>query len=377
MLNPISKITVGKHLDTGYGHCTDTQCRNHGNGPVHGAWQHHHDAVARMDAEFLQDPCQTRRCIGNVTVSVSLRLASRVRAYERRSVRCRRLPIDNINGKIKVRWQIPAKVPVEVCVALQSLFLCGHRVPPPPRTGLHEDVASVAKIGREAATKGSLHGVKKHFEQVLNAVLAGAAVFTQPQPTEDATLSIQARRSGPKRAPQHGLRRANSLQLEVFYQQQPTTMSAPNTVNTELTVRPVVPADVNALLELRTSVRENHMSEARLAQIGITRASLARMLGDGNLVGWCAEQASVFAGFVLIRPDARQVFALFVAQSHAGLGVGSRLLELAVTHLRTQEASPIRLTTGPGTVAHGFYLRRGWREVGFAPDCDDVILEYD
>lgn len=146
---------------------------------------------------------------------------------------------------------------------------------------------------------------------------------------------------------------------------------------TPVVVRLALPGDLPAVFRIRVSVQENHLSMAQLTARGITPAWIARLMAEGALRTWCAECHGEVVGFSMVNVDAREVFALFVAPQHEGRGVGSRLLEVSVAELLRASARPLRLTTGSGTRAHSFYLRRGWQQVGVDPRNDDVLLELD
>lgn len=140
-------------------------------------------------------------------------------------------------------------------------------------------------------------------------------------------------------------------------------------------VRAALPGDVPAVFRIRVSVRQNHLSMAELAARGITEQWVARLMVDGALRTWCAECDGRVVGFSMVKIHAREVFALFVAPGFEGRGIGSRLLREAVGYLAGSGARTVRLSTGPGTRAHSFYLRRGWQEVGLDEHNEDVLLE--
>jgi GNAT superfamily N-acetyltransferase len=138
-------------------------------------------------------------------------------------------------------------------------------------------------------------------------------------------------------------------------------------------LRPAKAADVPDLFRVRTSVHENHQSEEELAGLGVTRESLASMLGSGAARGWCAEEDGGVVGFSMARRSERDVFALFVLPEFEGRGIGSALLEAAVAWLRQEGDQPIRLSTGRGTRAFSLYIARGWREVGSLENGDPIL----
>ncbi|KQT94851.1 hypothetical protein ASG49_02610 [Marmoricola sp. Leaf446] len=93
---------------------------------------------------------------------------------------------------------------------------------------------------------------------------------------------------------------------------------------------------------------------------------------DGAVLGHVAvtapgdELAARFAATLPgVRPDElAAVSVLFVALASRGLGLGGRLLDTAVAHVRAAGRVPVLdvVPTHAGAVA--LYRRRGWREVG-------------
>lgn len=82
-------------------------------------------------------------------------------------------------------------------------------------------------------------------------------------------------------------------------------------------IRHALPADIPAVFEVRTGVRENHMSMAELAEIGVTPDTLSGMLeGDGR--GWVAEEEGRVLAFAMADAADATVFALFVRDGCEG-----------------------------------------------------------
>ena len=135
-------------------------------------------------------------------------------------------------------------------------------------------------------------------------------------------------------------------------------------------------ADIPALFAVRTSVHENHLDLAQLAQRGVTPASVATMLEDGDSRIWVAEERGNVVGFAMADARTGTVFALFVHPDAAGRGHGRVLLEAAEKWLFAAGWETIWLQTGsdPEFGAHGFYRAAGWHLVGPA-DHDDVRYE--
>lgn len=138
-------------------------------------------------------------------------------------------------------------------------------------------------------------------------------------------------------------------------------------------VRRALPADVATLFAIRTSVRENPMTHEELAALGVTERSVARMLATGTGPGWVAETAGHALGFSMAKVAERELFALFVLPDAERRGVGNALHHEAISFLFELAHAPVFLSTGYGTRAHRFYLRRGWIEV--SSEGDDVFMQ--
>ena len=127
------------------------------------------------------------------------------------------------------------------------------------------------------------------------------------------------------------------------------------------TIRQATARDLPGITQVRTSVRENHLSVEQLAARGITEASVAAsFLADSK--GWVAEHEGAIVAFSIADRATGSIFALFVLPDHAGAGLGRSLLTLAVAWLRENGIGTIWLTTGRGTSAADFYRHMGWTE---------------
>ncbi len=135
------------------------------------------------------------------------------------------------------------------------------------------------------------------------------------------------------------------------------------------TLRRAVAADVPAMFEIRTSVRENHLSLEQLAELGITPDTLPAML-DGNGRGWVALEEGRAVAFAMADAQAQTVFAMFVRPGHEGLGLGRRLMAEAEAWLFEQGCDAIELLTDarPDVRANGFYRHLGWADGGIQSD---------
>ena len=129
-------------------------------------------------------------------------------------------------------------------------------------------------------------------------------------------------------------------------------------------IRPGRASDMADITHVRTSVVENHLSVAQMAELGITPESIIAEMESGDLGCWVAEDVGRVIAFSMADRRDASIFALFVLPDHEGRGHGTRLLDACERWLRAQGHRSASLTTGRGTKAHDFYLRRGWQVTG-------------
>ncbi|HEX2223261.1 MAG TPA: GNAT family N-acetyltransferase [Thermoanaerobaculia bacterium] len=132
-----------------------------------------------------------------------------------------------------------------------------------------------------------------------------------------------------------------------------------------MTIRPATFDDVEALFEVRTSVKENHQSRAELATIGVTPESIAGMLASSSRA-WLAEEDGLPVAFAMADAGQATVFAMFVRPAYEGRGLGRALMREAENWLFSEGCPEIWLLTGsePSLRAHGFYAHLGWHRAG-------------
>ena len=126
-----------------------------------------------------------------------------------------------------------------------------------------------------------------------------------------------------------------------------------------MAIRVAATDDIVRMHEIRTAVRENRLSSPDRIQPEDYAALLS-----GNGRGWVYEEDGVLVGFGIADGLRRNIWALFVAPAFEGQGIGRALLETMTSWLLAQNATPVWLTTAPGTRAERFYRAAGWREAG-------------
>ncbi|WFW14832.1 GNAT family N-acetyltransferase [Citrobacter freundii] len=83
--------------------------------------------------------------------------------------------------------------------------------------------------------------------------------------------------------------------------------------------------DIEGIFEVRTSVKENHLSREEMEQMGITESVVTDMI-EKNHCAWVAVDDGKVIGFSMILPDEGCLFAVFVLPEYEGRGVGRSLV---------------------------------------------------
>jgi len=125
-----------------------------------------------------------------------------------------------------------------------------------------------------------------------------------------------------------------------------------------LTIRDARVTDIPAIFEVRTSVHENHLSVAQMAEMGITAETIREVLQQEPCI-WVAECEDRILGFSMADLSEACVFAAFVRPEHEGKGIGRQLMDRAEAYLFAHHPS-IWLETHRSSRAAGFYQRLGW-----------------
>ncbi len=132
-----------------------------------------------------------------------------------------------------------------------------------------------------------------------------------------------------------------------------------------INIRLVQKEDIETLFEIRTSVKENYQSRQEIAQLGITPASVAKML-QKDCCAWIAEIKSQPVGLSIANLTEKTILGMFVLPEFENQGIGRALMEITEDWFKKQGIKEIWLLTGNNTTfrAYGFYLHLGWTPVG-------------
>lgn len=119
--------------------------------------------------------------------------------------------------------------------------------------------------------------------------------------------------------------------------------------------------DIDAIYHVRTTVKENHLSEEELIAFGITREAARQAIINNTFPIWCAFIENQLVGFSSAKEEDYELESLFVLPEFEGRGIGSALYEAAIRWLFDKNPhQPLSLNTEKTTRAFLFYQRRGW-----------------
>jgi GNAT superfamily N-acetyltransferase len=131
-------------------------------------------------------------------------------------------------------------------------------------------------------------------------------------------------------------------------------------------LRLAVPGDTDALFDVRAATRDNAIPRERLAALGITPATLAAAMAQGDYRAWVIEADHRVVAFCGADRSQGEIAVLAVRSGFEGRGFGAQLLDAAVAWLHATGCERVWLFAGadPALRSHGFYRARGWAPSG-------------
>ncbi len=131
-------------------------------------------------------------------------------------------------------------------------------------------------------------------------------------------------------------------------------------------IRDAAERDIPEIFEVRTSVRENHLSTEQMAEIGITHQTILEAIHKEPCI-WVALKDNQIVGFSMVDAAEACLFAAFVRPEHEGQGIGRLLVERAEARL-FETSQSIWLHTDGSSRAAGFYEKLGWKRTSLWQD---------
>jgi GNAT superfamily N-acetyltransferase len=144
-----------------------------------------------------------------------------------------------------------------------------------------------------------------------------------------------------------------------------------------LSLSPALSSDAAECVALRGRTRENAVSESRLRELGITASSWGADIASGVLPGFVCRAEGRLVGYCFGNARTGEVVVLALLPEYEGQGLGRRLLELVVQHLRAIGHNRLFLgcSSDPSVRSFGFYRHLGWRATGETDALGDQVLE--
>lgn len=145
-----------------------------------------------------------------------------------------------------------------------------------------------------------------------------------------------------------------------------------------LSYRPALDSDIPACVDLRGRTRQNAISAARLAEMGITVASWAADVRSGVLPGHVCLDGDRIAGYCFGDKASGEVVVLALLPDYESRGIGRHLLDLVVQQLHGFGHRRLFLgcAADPAARSHGFYRHLGWVSTGRFDRAGDEVLEF-
>lgn len=136
--------------------------------------------------------------------------------------------------------------------------------------------------------------------------------------------------------------------------------------------------DIPAMFHLRAHTADNPISQARLAELGITPDSLLLQMQTLSYRAWVWEEQDRIQAFCAAEASQGEVLVLAVLAGHEGRGLGRALLQEALRFLQSSCSHQPWLMAGQDSKlrSHGFYRRLGWQPSGRVDGHGDEELVY-
>ncbi|MDN3923128.1 GNAT family N-acetyltransferase [Roseateles violae] len=147
---------------------------------------------------------------------------------------------------------------------------------------------------------------------------------------------------------------------------------------TAIVIRPALPADAPACIDLRGRTRQNAVPAERLAALGITAQSWSAQIASGRLPGHVALLAGEMVGYCFGDADSGEIVVLALLPDYEARGLGRTLLQKVIDELRAAHGHGrlfLGCSSDPASRSHDFYRHLGWRPTGEIDKYGDELLE--
>jgi len=141
--------------------------------------------------------------------------------------------------------------------------------------------------------------------------------------------------------------------------------------------RPAVASDIAECVRLRAMTRENAISAARLASLGITVESWAADVAAAHVVGHVCTDGRRIVGYCYGDSRTGEILVLALLPDYERCGIGRALLSCVTKELWSMGFKRLFLgcSRNPTHRSYGFYRHLGWRPTGTMDTHGDEVLE--
>ncbi len=138
--------------------------------------------------------------------------------------------------------------------------------------------------------------------------------------------------------------------------------------------REIEKSDIQYILTIRVSTKENHFSMEDLADVGITPQSVSDWL-DGSIKGWICEISDKPAGFAMGDSATGEVLVIAIYPEFEKQGIGKKLMIQLQNWLFKSGHNELWLWSNPSSKvrAHGFYRKLGWQSTGEIKGNNEIL----
>jgi len=140
-------------------------------------------------------------------------------------------------------------------------------------------------------------------------------------------------------------------------------------------IRELEKSDINDILNIRVSTKENHFSMEDLAEVGVTAEAIAEWLDD-SVKGWICEIFDKPVAFALADGKTAEVLVVACYPEYEKKGIGKKLMLKLHDWLWSNNHDEIWLWSDPdpNIRAYGFYRKLGYQPTGKIKDNDEMLI---
>ena len=139
-------------------------------------------------------------------------------------------------------------------------------------------------------------------------------------------------------------------------------------------IRKLEKTDIEDILDIRVSTKENHFSMEDLTKVGVTSEAIAEWL-DGSVKGWVCEVSERPVAFAMADGKTAEVLVVACYPEFEKKGIGKKLMLKLHEWLWSVNHDEIWLWSDPDPSirAYGFYRKLGYQPTGKTKGKDEML----